>query len=66
MDDLPFYLLLVVALIDVAFAAWFLGQGLKEGASSAQGRSRLLVGGTMIMGAILIAALAFFLFPPFG
>lgn len=66
MDDLPFYLLLVVALIDVAFAAWFLAQGLKEGASSTQGRSRLLVSGSMIMGAVLIAALAFILFPPFG
>lgn len=66
MDNLPFFLLLAVALIDVAFAAWFIGQGLRAGASSAQARPRLMVGGTMLIGAILIAALAFFLFPPLG
>jgi hypothetical protein len=66
MDSLPFYLLLVVALLDIVVAAWFIGQGLRAGADSPQGRPRLLIGGTMITGAILIAGLAFFLFGPFG
>jgi hypothetical protein len=66
MDSLPFYLLLVVALLDILIAAWFIGQGLRAGADSPQGRPRLLIGGTMITGAILIAGLAFFLFGPFG
>lgn len=66
MDDLPFFLLLAVALIDVLFAAWFIGQGLRAGAGSPQTRGKLMVGGSMIVGAIIIAAFAFLLFPPFG
>ncbi|MGP9539733.1 hypothetical protein ACT3SP_17160 [Brachybacterium sp. AOP43-C2-M15] len=66
MDNLPFFLLLLVALIDAALAAWFIGQGARAGAASDQARPRLVLGGTLLMGALVIAALAFFLFPPFG
>ena len=64
MDALPFFIMLAVALIDIVFAAWFIRRGVTEGAGSAQ-RSTLMVGGTMIIGAIMIIALAFFLFGPF-
>src|SRR5699024_10925365 len=66
MDALPFFIMLAVALIDIVFAAWFIRRGVTEGAGSARGRSTLMVGGTMIIGAIMIIALAFFLFGPFG
>ena len=66
MDALPFFIMLAVALIDIVFAAWFIRRGVTDGAGSARGRSTLMVGGTMIIGAIMIIALAFFLFGPFG
>ena len=66
MDTVPFVALLLVALIDVVLAAWFIGQGLRAGANSAEGRPRLLVGSMLIPGAILITILAFVLFGPFG
>lgn len=66
MDDLPFYLVIAVALIDVGLAAWFIARGRKEGANTPAGRARLMVGGTLLCGAVLIAAIAFFLFSPFG
>ena len=66
MDTAPFAALLLVALIDVVLAAWFIGQGLRAGANSAEGRPRLLVGSMLIPGAILITILAFVLFGPFG
>ena len=66
MDLLPFAVLLLVALIDLLLAAWFIGQGLRAGANSAEGRPRLLVGSLLIPGAIYIIILAFVLFGPFG
>ena len=66
MDSLPFVLLLLVALVDAGIGVWFLRQGLAAGASSAQGRPRVMLAGSMMLGGVLIAALAFFLFPPFG
>ena len=66
MDTGPFVVLLLVALIDVVLAAWFIGQGLRAGANSAEGRPRLLVGSMLIPGAIFIIILAFVLFGPFG
>jgi len=66
MDTVPFVVLLLVALIDVVLAAWFIGQGLRAGANSAEGRPRLLVGSMLIPGAIFIIILAFVLFGPFG
>ncbi len=66
MDTVPFVVLLLVALIDLVIAAWFIGQGLRAGANSAEGRPRLLVGSMLIPGALLIAVLAFVLFGPMG
>ena len=66
MDTVPFVVLLLVALIDVVLAAWFIGQGLRAGANSAEGRPRLLVGSMLIPGAIFIIILAFVLFGTMG
>ena len=57
MDTAPFVVLLLVALIDLVLAAWFIGQGLRAGANSDEGRPRLLVGSMLIPGALLIAVL---------
>lgn len=66
MDLLPFAVLLLVALIDLLLAAWFIGQGLRAGANSAEGRPRVLVGSMLIPGALLIVVLGFVLFDPLG
>ena len=66
MDTVPVVVLLLVALIDVVLAAWFIGQGLRAGANSAEGRPRVLVGSMLIPGALLIVVLGFVLFDPLG
>lgn len=66
MDTVPFLALLLVALIDVVLAAWFLRMGLRAGANTAEGRPRVLVGAMLLPSALLIAVLAFVLFGPFG
>jgi hypothetical protein len=66
MDSMVFYLLLVVALIDVVFSAWFIRQGLRARRRSSEGHSQLFLGGMMLVGAIFLIAVAFLLFPPFG
>jgi len=66
MGLLPFAVLLLVALIDLLLAAWFIGQGLRAGANSAEGRPRVLVGSMLIPGALLIVVLGFVLFDPLG
>lgn len=66
MGLLPFAVLLLVALINLLLAAWFIGQGLRAGANSAEGRPRVLVGSMLIPGALLIVVLGFVLFDPLG
>ena len=66
MDSMAFYLLLVAALIDVVFSAWFIRQGLRARRRSSEGHHQLFLGGMMLVGSVLITAVAFLLFSPLG
>ena len=65
MDSMAFYLLLVAALIDVVFSAWFIRQGLSE-TPLLGGHPQLFLGGMMLVGSVLIIAVAFLQFSPLG